>query len=190
MELYYDSGNDIEKKHAEYMSYLFNSDTDANYNLTDTFDSRSDDKGPETEGVAVAHIGKIIVLFVGNERPGTVSIYSITDDLYNPKFESIYSGITDTNGTWEDMYSKRQISEVDPEDIRYVPAEQSPTGDHMLIISGSVSGTVSLFSINGLPSTIVADDDSNVPSSSNGYFLGYTNTVLILVFYLIQKCCI
>lgn len=61
----------------------------------------------------------MVVLFVGNERPGTVSIYSITDDLYNPNFESIYSGIADKNGTWEDLFNRRQLSEVDPEDIRY-----------------------------------------------------------------------
>lgn len=68
----------------------------------------------------------MVVLFVGNERPGTVSIYSITDNLNNPKFESIYSGIPDTNGTWEDMFNRKQISEVDPEDIRYTYNLHSP----------------------------------------------------------------
>ena len=77
-------------------------------------------QGPECESLAIAHIGGKVVLFVGNERPGSIFIYTITDDITKPKFESIWTGIEETDGTWSELYERRKISEMDPEDIRFV----------------------------------------------------------------------
>lgn len=77
-------------------------------------------QGPECESLAIAHIAGKVVLFIGNERPGSIFIYTIADDVTKPKFESIWSGIEETDGTWSDLYERRKISEMDPEDIRFV----------------------------------------------------------------------
>ena len=77
-------------------------------------------QGPECESLEIAHIGDKVVLFVRNERPGSIFIYMITDDVSKPKFESIWTGIEETDGTWSELYERRKISEMDPEDIRFV----------------------------------------------------------------------
>ena len=76
-------------------------------------------QGPECESLAIAHISGKVVLFVGNEQPGSIFIYTITDDITKPKFESIWTGIEEIDGTWSELYERRQISEMDPEDIRF-----------------------------------------------------------------------
>jgi hypothetical protein len=43
-----------------------------------TFDSRSDNKGPEPEGVALGRLGAKTFAFVGLERIGGVIVYDVT----------------------------------------------------------------------------------------------------------------
>lgn len=74
----------------------------------------------ECESLAIAPIGGKVVLFVGYERPGSIFIYTITDDITKSKCESIWTGIEETDGTWSELYERRKISEMDPEDIRFV----------------------------------------------------------------------
>jgi hypothetical protein len=59
-----------------------------------------------------------LVIFVGNERPGAISVYSVADDITKPNYESTWSGISAVDGTWEELYARREVSELDPEDVR------------------------------------------------------------------------
>ena len=77
----YDSGSDFEQLIAELMPDDFNSNNDEN----DSFDNRSDDKGPEPEGVTIGHVGERIYAFIGLERVGGIMVYDITNP-YQPTF--------------------------------------------------------------------------------------------------------
>lgn len=76
-------------------------------------------QGPETESSAVIHDGNKVVVFIGNERPGSISIYSFHGDMTRATFESIYWDIPNTAETWQQSFDQRSITAIDPEDIRY-----------------------------------------------------------------------
>jgi len=63
--LVFDSASMIEKITAKLYPALFNTNSTSN-----SFDSRSDDKGPEPEALAVGTVGKSTYAFVGLERMG------------------------------------------------------------------------------------------------------------------------
>jgi hypothetical protein len=70
----YDSGSTLEVLVATLAPEVFNSDGDPA-----TFDSRSDDRGPEPEGIALASLGGRHYLFVTLERCGGVAMFDVTD---------------------------------------------------------------------------------------------------------------
>ncbi|XP_067651115.1 mesenchyme-specific cell surface glycoprotein-like [Haliotis asinina] len=149
MSLIYDSGNDVAERTLKTERDLFNCEIDdVNNRPVDDFDTRSDDKGPETESVAVGEVDGYTLFFAANERPGTIFTYSVKDDLSHPKFQHIYHGIPETRGrTWKQMYDDRDLTEIDCEDMKFVHASQSPTGKPILFVGGSVSGTVSILDV-------------------------------------------
>ncbi len=116
--LVYDSGNSIATETLATTPSRFN---DA--------DKRSDDKGAEPESVAVLNIGdQRHVLFVGLERTDQVMVYDITNPLA-PTFLTILSHGGDEA----------------PEGLLVIPADQSPTGNDLLVVSNEDSGTVSFY---------------------------------------------
>lgn len=149
----YDSGSDIEDTHARLRPEIFNADIKINHIIHETADHRSDNKGPETESSAVIHDGNKVVVFIGNERPGSISIYSFHGDMTRATFESIYWDIPNTAETWQQSFDQRSITAIDPEDIRFVAAQDSPNGQPLLIVAGAVSGTLTLLRVNGLHHT-------------------------------------
>ncbi|XP_061189964.1 uncharacterized protein LOC133197774 isoform X2 [Saccostrea echinata] len=152
MNRVFDSGSSVEESHALQFPKLFNSYVKSSANITDTFDTRSDNKGPESESLEVAYDGPRAIVFVGNERPGSISIYSFNNDMSGGTLESIYSGIWTLNGTWGEAFSQGYISDLDPENIKYLSPNHSPNGQPMLLVAGSESGTVSLFNVKGMRS--------------------------------------
>ncbi|XP_059168848.1 uncharacterized protein LOC131950653 isoform X2 [Physella acuta] len=138
----YDSGSSIEETTALYCPHVFNTDGDH-------VDDRSDDKGPQPEGLTVGEIGDRLYIFVGNESPGTISVYSIGSDVTQPRFESIFcEGIPNDSRNMTEKYRARQLYAVDPEDIRFYSGADNPTGSPILMVSGSTSGTVTILKIN------------------------------------------
>jgi 2',3'-cyclic-nucleotide 2'-phosphodiesterase/3'-nucleotidase/5'-nucleotidase len=73
-ELVWDSGDQFEQILAEQLSDDFNSTNDANQSM----DNRSDDKGPEPEGITVGTIGDRTFAFIGLERVGGIMVYDVT----------------------------------------------------------------------------------------------------------------
>ncbi|WAR31036.1 M130-like protein, partial [Mya arenaria] len=122
MSLVYDSGDEIATKTAELLPHLFNANFDESTAVSDSSDTRSDDKGPETESIAIGHIGDITLLFIGNERGSTIAVYTLdqTAAEITPQFETFIYGVGDSDETWGDLYTARDMSMVDPEDITYV----------------------------------------------------------------------
>lgn len=72
--LVFDSGNDFERITAARNPAFFNSNNDEN-----DFDSRSDDKGPEPEGLALGSINGQTFAFIGLERVGGIMVYNISN---------------------------------------------------------------------------------------------------------------
>jgi hypothetical protein len=64
------------------------------------------------------HDGNKIVVFIGNERPGSISVYSFHGDMTRATLESVFWDISDTKETWGNAFKQRSISSIDPEDLR------------------------------------------------------------------------
>ncbi|XP_033748424.1 mesenchyme-specific cell surface glycoprotein-like [Pecten maximus] len=147
----YDSGSEVEEMIAQHRSDLFNANGKSKTTVVSASkDSRSDARGPEIESLAVLEDGNTTVIFAGIERPGLIAVYSVTGDVNSVQFESLWSGITRTDDTFENLYNQRLISDVGPDDLRYIPAHESPNNMPLLLSTASGSGTVSVLQIKGL----------------------------------------
>lgn len=135
-ELVWDSGSEIEATLAELYPADFNADGE-----NGSFDSRSDDKGAEPEAVELGIIDGVPYAFVGLERIGGVMIYEISNPLA-PRYID-YVNNRDFSGDAE----AGTAGDIAPEGLKFVPAEQSPTGQPLLLVANEVSGSTSIFAI-------------------------------------------
>jgi hypothetical protein len=133
----YDSGDDLEQITAVAFPDDFNSDNAEN----DSFDNRSDNKGPEPEGVTLGVMGGKTYAFIGLERIGGVMVYDVTDP-FAPVFED-YLNTRDFSGD----PAAGTAGDLGPEGLEFVPAAASPTGKPLLIVAYEVSGSVAIFEI-------------------------------------------
>lgn len=124
--LVYDSGDDIEQRTAALLPDLFNSQGDIA-----TFDTRSDNKGPEPEGVAIGKVSGRTYAFIGLERIGGVMIYDISKPS-SPKFAT---------------YINTAPTDLGPEGLFFIKKKDSPNGKHLLVVSHEISNTVAIFEI-------------------------------------------
>ena len=135
--LVFDSGSDFEQYTAEFIPDDFNATNDEN----DSFDNRSDDKGPEPEGVAIGRVGDRVYAFIGFERVGGIIVYDVTDP-YQPMFVQ-YVNNRDFAGNAE----SGTAGDLGPEGMLFISAENSPTGTPLLVTGNEVSGTTTIFSV-------------------------------------------
>ena len=75
-------------------------------------------KGPETESIAIAYDAARVIVFLGSERPGSISIYSFNNDMTGGTLESVYSGANTILGTWGDAFAAGMLTNMDPDDIK------------------------------------------------------------------------
>lgn len=136
----WDSGDAFEQYLAEALPEDFNSDNEEQ----DSFDSRSDNKGPEPEGIAVGTIGEQHFAFVGLERIGGIMVYDVTDPAA-PVFQDYINS--------RDFAAQplEAAGDLGPEGVHFVSAEDSPSGEPMLIVGHEVSGTTVLYQIATSP---------------------------------------
>lgn len=124
-QLVYDSGDMIEQVTAAKSPTLFNSEGDAS-----NFDTRSDNKGPEPEGVAIGYIGDKPYAFIGLERTGDVIVY----DISVPS-APVFVQYINTPG------------DLAVEGLIFVKASSSPTGRALLITTAEVSKTTTVYEV-------------------------------------------
>jgi hypothetical protein len=134
VEQVFDSGDDIEQLTAAAFPNNFNANNTANGR-----DSRSDDKGPEPEGVTVAKLWGRTFIFVALERIGGILVYTVVDPA-SPTFVQYIN-------TRDFAASVPGNSDLGAEGLVVVAEEDSPTGKPMLIVANEVSGTIRLFEI-------------------------------------------
>jgi 2',3'-cyclic-nucleotide 2'-phosphodiesterase (5'-nucleotidase family) len=135
----YDSGSLLEELTAALLPTEFNSNNDEN----DSFDSRSDDKGPEPEGVTVGKVRGRIYAFVGLERVSGVMVFDVSNP-YSPAFVQYVSN-RDFSGDAE----KGTAGDLGPEGLLFIPAKESPiNGVPLLAVTNEVSGTTTLYRVD------------------------------------------
>lgn len=113
-----DSGNSLERATLDAGNFI---------------DSRSDDKGPEPEGLALAEIEGHKYAFVGLERAGGVAVF----DIGNPTSPRLV------------LYRPSAAEDESPEGIEFIPAASSPTGKPLVVVAHEVSGTVAILEVAG-----------------------------------------
>jgi DNA-binding beta-propeller fold protein YncE len=136
----YDSGDDFERITASVQGAQFNNNNDANEG-----DSRSENKGPEPEAITVGQIGDRTYAFIGLERMGGIFVYDVTNP-YDVQFTEYVINRDLTEG----LTSNDVIGDLAPESLVFVSAEDSPSGEALLVVGNEVSGTVSVWQISQL----------------------------------------
>ncbi len=136
VEQVFDSGDQFERILADLHPEFFNSDHE---NLT--FDDRSDNKGPEPESVTIGRIGGRSYAFIGLERMGGCLVYDVSHPR-QPVFES-YVNTRDFTGD----LAAAAASDLGPEGVLFIPAEDHPGGVPLLVVSHEISGTTRVFRV-------------------------------------------
>lgn len=135
-ELVFDSGDDFERIAAAAVPEFFNSNHREN-----SFETRSDDKGPEPEDVAIAWLDGRAYAFVVLERIGGVMVYDLTDPTA-PQFVRYVN-----NRDFTAVPGTSQAGDLGAENVIVIAAEDSPIGQPLLAVANEVSGTTTLFRI-------------------------------------------
>ena len=135
--LIYESGSQLEEITAEYYPDDFNANNDEN----ESFDGRSDDKGPEPEGVTIGKVFGSTYAFIGLERIGGIMIFDVSNP-FAPSFVD-YVNTRDFSGDPE----ADGAGDLAPEGIIFVPAIFSPTFKPLVIASYEVSGSITVFEV-------------------------------------------
>ncbi|NVK58405.1 MAG: collagen-like protein [Alteromonadaceae bacterium] len=136
----FDSGDDFERITASLYGAAFNNGDDENEG-----DSRSENKGPEPEALTVGKIGERTYAFIGLERMGGIFVYDIT----NP-YDAYFVEYINNRNLTEGLEVGDAIGDLAPESLLFVKAEDSVTGQPMLIAGNEVSGTVAVYSVSQL----------------------------------------
>ncbi|WP_062353495.1 choice-of-anchor I family protein [Herbidospora yilanensis] len=134
--LVWDSGDQIERLVAKELPAEFNADQE-----NKTFDSRSDNKGPEPEGVAVGDVRGRTYAFAGLERVGGVVAFDVTD----PRHPKIADYVNSRNFAGD--VEAGTGGDSGPEGVLFVPASDSPTRKPLLVVGHEISGTTAIYEI-------------------------------------------
>ena len=129
-QLVWDSGDQLEERTKSLGMVAFNASNTGN-----ALDDRSDNKGPEPEGVVLARFGRKTFAFVGLERTGGVMVYDVTVPT-SPAFVTYATSRVGDGG------------DLGPEGLAIIPADDSPSGKPLLVVGNEVSGTTAIFQIN------------------------------------------
>ena len=153
-ELVWDSGSQLEEIVARDYPLAFNSDSSDSaasallmvQGQAARLDTRSDDKGPEPEALAVGTIGTQTFAFVGLERMGGIVVYDVSNPTAptfvrykNAALEGL--ALTPANNSTPGSY------DVSPEGMVFVPAALSPNAKPMLIVANELSGTTTMYEV-------------------------------------------
>ena len=156
--LVFDSGAQIEALLANLLPGEFN----ANHEENDSFDNRSDNKGPEPEGVTLGQVNGTLYAFVGLERIGGIVVVDLTDPtspeivdyLNNRQFRDGAGNPIPTCAQFDPPDSEdiedcvlpnSAAGDLGPEGLKFVPANRAPGGNPLLIVGNEVSGTTTVY---------------------------------------------
>ena len=133
-EQIYDSGEDIEQITAAAYPMNFNAG-----NTTNARDDRSDNKGPEPEGVTTGQAFGRNYAFIGLERIGGVLVYDVTNP-YAPEFVQYIN-----NRNFMAATDTAAAGDLGPEGLHFIPDNDSPNGLPLLVVANEISGTTTVY---------------------------------------------
>jgi len=122
-----ETGGDFEQILAE----LPNAATVFNGQNGGAFDTRSDNKAAEPEGVVVGEVDGKSYAFIGLERIGGVMVWDVTD----PENASYVT------------YMPATSEDYGPEVLKFVAADESPSGHALLLSANEISGSVTVYDL-------------------------------------------
>lgn len=143
----FDSADQFEQITARVIPEYFNSNHEEA-----KFDNRSDDKGPEPEGLTLGTVDGRTYAFIGFERVGGIIVYDITDP-HHAKYETYINNRDFGTNT----------GDLGPEGLTFIPASASPNAKNLLAVGNEVSGSTTIYQIDSL-----AAPGDRTPGSSAG----------------------
>ncbi len=139
----FDSGEILEQITAAAFPTAFNSTNDAN----NSFDTRSDNKGPEPEALAIGLTPRGRTLaFVGLERIGGIATFDISTPAAAQLVD--YVNNRDFTATIDLVNAPAAAGDLGPESIVFISAADSPTGEALIAVANEISGTTTLYSVD------------------------------------------
>jgi 2',3'-cyclic-nucleotide 2'-phosphodiesterase / 3'-nucleotidase / 5'-nucleotidase len=135
--LVHDSGDLIERTVLARYPANFNAD-----NTHNDLDDRSDNKGPEPEGIAVARLFGRTLAFIGLERIGGVMVVDVSVPAA-PKLLTCFNPRDFTAAP-----DSAAAGDLGPEGLIVIDAADSPNGRPLLVVANEVSGSTSIIEIS------------------------------------------
>lgn len=140
-DLVFDSGDQIERATAAALPDFFNAG-----HTTNARDDRSDNKGPEPEGLTTGKVFGRTYAFIGLERVGGVMVYDLTEPS-QPRFVQYVNNrnfmIAPQAGTLAGT-----VGDLGPEGLHFIEEDDSPNGKPLLVVTNEVSGTTTVYEIS------------------------------------------
>ena len=128
----HDTGDELEQFTAADNPFTFNANHTPEDDGTFPFDNRSDNKGPEPEGIDTGEIDGRPYAFLSNERQGGVFAF----DMAAEPGEARIAGYVNT-----------RPEDLGPEGLLFISAKDSPTRLPLLLSANEVSGTLSVIEV-------------------------------------------
>lgn len=159
-EQVFDSASDFERITENLLPEGFNANNDVNNDDPDpderSMDTRSDNKGPEPEGLALGQYLGRTYAFVGLERTGGIMVYDITNpvapffvEYVNNRDYSVPACIESIDPVSGDEIctSNPAAGDLGPEGLHFVPWYLSPTFRPLLLVGNEISGTTTMYQL-------------------------------------------
>jgi hypothetical protein len=150
----------ITSKHP-YFGSIFNA---SNTVGVPALKNRSDDKGPEIEGITVHEYNGSMYAFVSSERLGGVFIFNVQNPA-SPIFVGYYNNRSNTTSG----------PDLGAEGIIFISATDSPNGNPLVILANEVSSTLSIFQLN----TCASISGGEISNTLTGFCQGATAALSI-----------
>lgn len=153
-QLVFDSAADFEEITAEALvvgdKKYFNADDNDN-----VLDSKSDDQGPEPDGVHIGKVNDRYYAFTVLVRPGGIMVYDITD-LEPPQQPLFQQYINNRNlpvdpklcSNGQPDTNCAHVGDLGPEGVLFIAPEDSPNANPLLVIANQTSSSTTLYQIN------------------------------------------
>ncbi|QWC84817.1 choice-of-anchor I family protein [Nocardioidaceae bacterium] len=143
-EKVWDSGDLFEQVTAAATPGIFNADNAEQ----DSFDGRSDNKGPEPEGVVTGVVGDRTYAFVGLERHSGIVVLDVSDPREPAYVDLLVNRDLTVGDTEPGEDDPTAVGDLGPEGLAFVAAGDSPTGQPLLIVGNEVSGTTTIWGLD------------------------------------------